>query len=394
MIPATDKSASNHCSLIATRDTTASATRVLHIIDNAEPHEHLLAFADFGDRQRFIYDFAVLGESGPLLEEVAGRQLQAFSLNGSTRWQLPAAMARLTRRLREQPVSIVQTHLLESSLIGLVTARLVGVPVRVFVAHHCAEVPYFGRKVGTADRFAHSILATHVVAPSQEMATGMVHAGTPVDRLHTIPHGIDLQAWRAGLSERQAVREELGIGENIMLISIGRVCAIKNQTALVRAFSRVHQEIPDLRLVLVGGGDTDALQGEIRRTGTDGAVQVTGPRTDVSRLLAAADVYVHPALTESFGLTLLEAAAMGCPIVSTSVGIAPTLLESDRTGVLIDETTDDAIERGLRDMLTLRAQWPVMSTAVAQRANAFTSQRMVQSYECLYTDAIKKLEHK
>lgn len=250
-------------------------------------------------------------------------------------------------------------------------------------------MPYLRRSVRILDRFAHNVLATDVVAPSPAMAAELRAAGVSDARLHTIPHGIQQDTWRAALRERRKVRDELGVGEKIVLMTIGRITDLKNQLSLVHSFARVRQDEPQSFLIVVGAGNTDQLNLEIARMGIADSVLVTGFRPDVPRLLAAADVYVHPAHTESFGLTLLEAATMGIPIVSTPVGIAPTLIGSKFAGILTDSASVDAIAAGIRDMLIRRDKWPAMSSLIADRAKAFTAQRMVGAYEHLYTRALQ-----
>ena len=84
--------------------------------------------------------------------------------------------------------------------------------------------------------------------------------------------------------------------------------------------------------MIVGAGDASGLAARARELNIGDRVVLCGPRDDVPDVLAAVDVFVHPAVAESFGMVIVEAMAMARPVLSTPVGIAPEVISAGETG--------------------------------------------------------------
>ena len=130
------------------------------------------------------------------------------------------------------------------------------------------------------------------------------------------------------------------------------------------------------------------LRGLARALGVQERVHFLGDRDDVPELLAATDLFVHPALAESFAMVIVEAMAMGCPVVSTPVGIAPEVVRDGETGVLAADGTTDALAAALLKALSMRERWAAMGAAARGVAGEFPAGRMVRAYEALYMDLL------
>ena len=172
----------------------------------------------------------------------------------------------------------------------------------------------------------------------------------------------------------------------MVLTSIGRLYWIKNQEALVRAFASL--DAPGTVLLLAGAGDSSALSALIQSLGMEGRVFVLGDRGDVPELLAATDLYVHPALAESFAMTILEAMAMEVPVLSTPVGIAPEVVEQGVSGFLATDSTSTSLGSAMRIALAERKHWRRMGSAARQRATGFAAEQMVREHQTLYTSLL------
>lgn len=131
-----------------------------------------------------------------------------------------------------------------------------------------------------------------------------------------VPNGIDLSRWTAASNDdKSAARDRLGIGDEPLVVCVGRLTRQKGQDVAVASWGRVRRRVPDARLVLVGDGpDRDRLE----RAGGPG-VSLVGDRNDVPDWLAAADVAVLPSRWEGMSLSLLEAMARSRPVVATDV---------------------------------------------------------------------------
>jgi glycosyltransferase involved in cell wall biosynthesis len=370
--------------------------RLLHLLTNAfdppwnwddDPVSRLIwpasAIFRHSDRSRFELVIGTLRPPPPEAFEIPGLRLHTDPITGPRGY--PGAILRLARWLREQSIDIIQTHLFDAGVVGLLAARLAGTPVAIATGHHSHEFavsppgPSFWLDALCTSRLAH-----HVIVPSPLMR--QIVADTyrmPLERIAVVTHGLDPRRLAPSPGAREAVRAELGLEGRVVVGAIGRLFWIKQYRNLVHAFATAARTRPELSLLILGDGEERAELLELAgRLGVGGRVQLLGVRGDVTRLLSAMDVFAHPALTESFGLVLIEAMAAGKPILSTRVGIAPEVI-TDETGILVPPQDAAAFTEGLERLLVRRDRWEAMGRSAQRIASQFQASRMVADYEAL-----------
>lgn len=191
-------------------------------------------------------------------------------------------------------------------------------------------------------------VSTRIVTPSKWSADGFVRSGAARERVHVVPHGVDVDTFRPGTpDERSAVRRGLGIGDDaFVFLNIGAMTDNKGLVHLFHAFAPIARKHAGAMLLLKGIDalypSSDFLRNTVKKLGREDAALVmqrtrvmvdslTGPQ--MARLYAAADAYVCPYLAEGFNLPALEAIACGVPVLCT------------RGGPTDDFTTDDVAIR-------------------------------------------------
>lgn len=360
--------------------------RVLHFISTSYPTGYFRLIARHTDHDRFAMQVASLDQAGGLQEGLQELGIPTFSLDVRGRAGYPAAVMRLARRLRRERIDVLHTHLIDASLVGLAAARVARTPLSIFTGHHSHEVPLHQRRLlFEVDRFAARTLADVIISPSQEMRDTFVDLyRCPADMVEVIEHGIDLARFDPASTDSLAVRSELGLEGKLVFGAISKHFWVKNLEALVRAFAAIVDRQPEAQLVILGIGDGSGLGRLAAELGIASHVHVLAPRTDVPQVLAACDVFVHPALAESFGLAVVEAMAMSLPVVATPVGIARDVIEDGVSGVLIAGTGADAIETALTRVVEMRERWPQLGAEARRRALQFTPERWVRAHERLY----------
>jgi glycosyltransferase involved in cell wall biosynthesis len=365
--------------------------RVVHVISDAGPHPWFDVLVRHTDPDRVRLTVGGVGSAGPLQETMAAMGVETFALGADRRAEWPLATIRLARLLRTQRAQVLQGHLVTGCLVGQTAARIARTPVSVMTAHHSHELPFHGRKLRWVDRVLGGPLSDVIAAPSSQVAEVLIrHAHTARSKLAIIPHGFELEHLARASDHRAGVRAELGLGEDATLLAtVGRIFWLKNQAALIRSFASVASEDPDLHLLVIGPGDTSDLAALARATGVTQRVTFTGARSDVPAILAQADAFVHPATAESFGMVILEAMAVGLPVLSTPVGIAPDVLADGAIGEMAAGTDVEALSAALRRLLERRSQWPEMGRAAQKRAQAFDVSTMVAAYDALYRTRVR-----
>ena len=195
------------------------------------------------------------------------------------------------------------------------------------------------------DRAAGIICVSHSTANELKSYCG----GSVADRIQVVHEGISDEFQAPADDSGRDLLDTLGLGDTPYILSAGAISPRKNTRRIIQALSRLKDRIPH-HLVLVGGkGWSDELvHSELASSGISDRVHLTGYTTDaqLKGLFAGASVYVHPSLYEGFGLTVLEAMAQGCPVVTSDVYSLPEV--AGDAGILVDPTSvseiADAIE--------------------------------------------------
>jgi glycosyltransferase involved in cell wall biosynthesis len=155
-----------------------------------------------------------------------------------------------------------------------------------------------------------------------------------------IPFGVDTRRFRPAPETRAAVRRELGLGpDSLVLGAIGHFGEEKGLQVVLKGLAALVRRLTGAppALVVVGDGTPDRRQllHSLARDCHPGRVLFTGIRNDVERLLPAFDVFLHAPRLEAFGLVLIEAMAAGLPVVATRVGGIPDIVRDGENGLLV-----------------------------------------------------------
>lgn len=302
-------------------------------------------------------------------------------LNAPTKPKLPGAAFRLARWLKEYRVDVLQTHLFEGALVGLAAARLARIPLTIVTRHHTDEMWIVGTPPHRwVDRLI-TRLADHVIGLSQAVGRHMIsREGADPNKIAILPQGFDYEALSATDEDRRRVRAEFGLEEAFVVGCVGRFFRTKGHAYLFAAARELAREIPNLRILLLGGGDRTAIEAMIRETGLEDRVVFAGYRSDVPACLRAMDVVVHPSLTEAFCQAAIEALAAGTPLVVTNVAGAPEAVTDGEHGLLVPPADPQAIVQAVLRIYRDPAKAHRMAEAGRRRVMAeFTIDRMVRA---------------
>ena len=157
------------------------------------------------------------------------------------------------------------------------------------------------------------------------------------ERSVTVLNGIPVERFGITAQRRRTARAGLGLPEDALVLgTVGRLVALKNQGLILELLPELVSRHPNLYFALVGHGVlAETLKSQAAALGIAERVVFAGERKDVSDLLPAFDVFVLPSLTEGLSIALLEAAATGLAIVASRVGGNPEIVHDRETGLLV-----------------------------------------------------------
>jgi glycosyltransferase involved in cell wall biosynthesis len=212
----------------------------------------------------------------------------------------------------------------------------------------------------------------------------------PRQKVVQIPNGVAVRAVAARRGDGRAVRSAAGLGDEPVVGIVGRLEPWKGQETFLRAAALVARVRPDVRFAVVGGavlgweGDyAAALERLAADLGIADRTTFTGHHPDVFGWFDALDIVVHASEGEPFGLVIVEAMALGKPLVAAASGGPIELVEEGISGLLVPPRDDsayaDAILRYLDD-----PTWAAsVSTAARARAEAFSDDVMGAGFASL-----------
>jgi glycosyltransferase involved in cell wall biosynthesis len=220
--------------------------------------------------------------------------------------------------------------------------------------------------------------AHQVIAVSKGLKRELVELnGYPAEDVAVIPNGIDYARFaQAGSQDHSSVRQSLGIApDDRVILYLGRLMERKRVVDLVRALPLIQREVPNARLVVVGKRNPNAMRIEevAREVGVECSVSLIDhiPYRDVPSYYALADVYALPSAYEGFPFTVLEAMAVGTPVVASQIPGIDEQIVPGQTGLLHPVGDVDAIGQQILRIL--------QDEALARRLSG-AARRVVQQH--------------
>lgn len=230
-----------------------------------------------------------------------------------------------------------------------------------------------------------------IVAVSRFVAEGVLAAGIPAQRVAVVYDGVEMPPLGAAIGEehlRRAARQRFGFApEEIVLGCVGYLLPEKNQETLVRALTLIRSEFPRVRLLLAGDGPCRAaLERTARELGMRDAVVFAGFVEQIDQAYRAMDIFLFPSLEEPLGSSLLAAMSFARPAIAGASGGVPEVLENERNGILLAETSAEAFSAATRRLLADEALAGRLGAAARDTIAArFTAGRMVEETLAAYS---------
>lgn len=353
--------------------------QVLHIVGSAQPESTgmariVRALGEGLDPERYRIHALFLAGAGPLVGALQQAGVQASALNWWRGARDPLGAWRFWRRLHNQTFAIVQIH-----FGGRSVCRLARAATRGKIIRHLHGRILEPRGLTPVQFSAKGTDA--VVAVSQAVARRVVDGTARV-----IYAGVTVPLSGPCTGHRSA--------SEIILGTAGRLVELKGIEYLLSAAASLQGEFPALRVEIAGSGPQRAkLEAVAAHWGLGEHVKFLGWIDDLTSVLSRWDAFVMPSLEEGFPVAALDAMAAGLPVVATSVGGVPELIEDAKTGWLVPPRDAEALASRIRLLLSNPEMRQHMGAAgYARVRDHFSSAQMTASFTRLYDELLNETQ--
>lgn len=318
-----------------------------------------------------------------------GRELSGTRDLGSLR-----ALVSLIRRERPH---IVHTHAAKAGALGRVAAAICRVPVVVHTYHGHVLRGYFSPRKEHVFRSIERGLARvtdELVAVTPRVRQDLLEMRIGrADRFSVVPLGFDLDQFADAARRRGQLRRELGVGLEVPLVGIvARLVPIKAHDVFIEAARLVHAVRPDAHFVVVGDGERrQELERAVEQAGLRPVTHFLGWRADLVRIYADLDVVTLTSRNEGSPVALIEAMACARPVVSTSVGGVPDVVQDGQTGRLVPVNDAQALAEAILHIVANPEQAALIAEAGrAHVMGRYGAARLVGDVDQLYTRVLTR----
>lgn len=346
------------------------------------------------DRARFDVQFACLHRIGELLAECeASWRITEYKVKRLYGYATLKKQMEFGKHLRRHGTDILHTYGFYPNVFAIPVARLTGVPAIVGAVRDIGDI---------WTTWQHEVqkvclrLADHVVVNAEAVKRDLVRRGYVLNQVTVIPNGIDCARFRVPVNGN-AVRREWNIPPGAPVVGVlARLMRIKGHEYFLQAAALIAARIPEVRFVLVG--DTkinqeyrEELKRLARALGIEDRVIFTGFRLDIPELLAGLSVSVLPSLgLEGLSNALLESMAAGLPVVATTVGGNPEIIEDGVNGLLVPPADAGSLAAAIIRLLEDRPLAQALGEEGRRRVfTRYSLEQSVSATERLYRELLR-----
>jgi len=335
------------------------------------------------DRRHFSYEVAYLApQKDALLADLQAAGVKVTCLNARSsadlRW-----LRRLRKLLLEREIEVVHAHSPVAASLTRVILRTIGRkkrPLMVTTEHN------LWKSHARLTRMADSLTASQDDARIAVSTAVRTSLPTRLQvRTEVIRHGIDVAGIESQRSDREDVRSELGLGSELVVGTVANLRYTKGWPDLLAAAKQVLDTMEKVSFVAVGQGPMEEeIRNLHRHLGLGDRFRLLGFRSDAVRVMAGCDVFCLASHHEGLPVAVMEAMALGLPVVATDVGGVSELVADRIHGRLVPPHRPDLLADALIDLLTNETHRSRAAGAVREKSESLSAGRSIRRMEEIY----------
>jgi len=355
--------------------------KILYLIDKMKPagaQTHLAEVVSGLDKAKFEARLVTL-------EELCIKKI--YDTSGI--WGL----FKLVGLIKKEKFDIVQTYLFSENVLGVIAAKLAGVPVIITGRRDTGMLCQGSWQHILAYRLTNPFVKKVICVSEAVRRVVLAKERVTFDKVEVIYNGVDIEKFKSPKVQKSQLKASLGIKDGELVVGmVANFSWIKGHEVLLKAAGDIVVECPNVKFILIGDGPLlQSLKLQALSLKLENKFIFLGKRTDISELLSIMDVSLNLSYSEGMSNTILESMAVGVSVVATAVdGNLETVFDGE-TGILVPvkdaKATARAIIRLLKDG-QLRKKLGENARRMAQER--FNSKIMIRKMENLYEKLCKK----
>lgn len=359
--------------------------------------------SNWGGAQRYVYDLAtsldrnefdpevIVGGNGLLKEKLEEAGIPVTSLHSMERdidlKKEFISAKELFKIFREKKPDIVHLNSSKAGGIGAFAARLAGVKKIIFTAHAWAfnENREFVSKMAISFLHWLTVMLSHrTITVSEAVRDQIAHMPFVKKKMRVIHLGVAPFEYKTAEEAKHLLKTASGNlaaetrPKELWIGIVAELHPVKGLLYAVDAIALLKEEYPDLYLYIIGEGDQRAsIERQITKRRLEGHVFLTGFIDNAKTYMKAFDIFMLPSLSEAFGYTLVEAGLAEIPVIATSVGGIPEVI--DEAGIVVPSRNARALAEGLERLVSSKTARKKKGASLRKRALAeFSIEKMCE----------------
>jgi glycosyltransferase involved in cell wall biosynthesis len=297
--------------------------------------------------------------------------------------------------LRRGHFDIAHTNTAKAGVLGRIAARFSGIKKvyhmphgHNFYGYYCGAI---SAMVVLIERFAGLFCDKLIVLTELAKRDFVKYNIKREGEIKVVRSGLEIEELeRVEKQDKPEIKEKLGFPRKKQLIGmVSRLERVKGCEYFIEAISLIAKKLPEAHFIIAGDGSlVGKLIERISVLKLDEIVSFTGWREDSLEIISVLDVLVQPSLNEAVGRVLLEAQALGVPVVGTKAGGIPEVIKDGHTGLLVEPENAEAIARAVCEILDFGRFSQVKDNAKDWVRNNYTAEKMVNSIYEIYENSV------
>lgn len=356
---------------------------------------HIVGSSKFGGGTMVVFSLARMAQEHGLkpamltddpetMEACRARDIEVVEFHGLIReirpWTDISAVRRLSRLLKQRSDTIVHTHTLKGGLVGRAAAYKAKVPIIIHHSHGFSfqdDAPLWRKKMITVAERQASRWCDRIISVNQaDIELAAKWKIGPLEKYIYVPNGINPKEIDSVQSmDKSALLKMIGAeADSFLMVVVARLFSEKGHPWLFEALKIICDKASrPVHLLLLGDGPhRDIYLKQIKELGIDDCVHLMGYRTDCVAIEKACDLFVLPSLREGHSITILEAMAIGIPIVATDIRGINDSVGNEQEALLVRPRDSNALAQAILRILN--------NSAMAARLKANAKDRFLREF--------------